>query len=499
MRSVENAMGCGLSAMKLIPSLLTSEDSIITCEQKIQDCKALLASGRSNGETHMERMLVEMIMMSFGSASRAVSLAAEKCVDAAILAAELYSIASTIVESGEEEAIAEEKRASVRKEKEQEMCEEDILHMAEKTKRDRQEMAKQMEEEETERRRQAEEREKDEEKDVTVEVLRVKIRSLQVQLRVQHVQALQSLNSETKSLQQQLQRQLREMVVSSMETDSVAAEIRAQREKDRRQIEKQKLQDELEAKAKSGETITSATEKGAQLSAPPLKLSLLSLLAEFIDSSCNLLREEILLETNTGFDNEDGESASHSSVLLHRFLGWMQALTPCQPKLVADTESDKETATTEPSNPAPEVGASNISIEKEKESSSSLHDIDDDGDETSNNCHQQQSAAASEETEFSEKDKDKKNPIPNNTKISVSQTGVKLALLPDYRSKTLWLSALVDEDTVIQMVNKELLPRLQNCFTSDYPMDVERELQLFCEQVLSGVKAAVFGLKESEK
>ena len=102
----------------------------------------------------------------------------------------------------------------------------------------------------------------------------------QVQLRVQNVQTLQSLNGETKALQRKLQQQLKELMLLTLAdgelfppSPNAAAPV--------------------QPPAPPVSTPSSSSGPGSALPLPPFRASLLSLLADFIDSSCNELRADL--------------------------------------------------------------------------------------------------------------------------------------------------------------------------------------------------------------
>ena len=95
-----------------------------------------------------------------------------------------------------------------------------------------------------------------------------------MQLRVQNVQALQTLNSETKTLQRKLQQQLRELLTLTTQEGELFSSV--------------KDKDNDSDPSNHG---TSSNSSGNHVS--PFRASLLSLLADFIDGSCNELRAEL--------------------------------------------------------------------------------------------------------------------------------------------------------------------------------------------------------------
>lgn len=174
MKTVETVMNTGLGSMKLVSSLLTADEQISSCQRRADD----LSPQADSEEIH--DILVEMISTAFRGSTATVGMAAEKAVDAAVAAADLYAIAHDIVLTGEKEAVDEAKRATEKREQDAEMCAEDRAHMEEMRRKQRDEAHKRAEVEEEEEQKRQKAQEEEEEKHGTVEVLRKKIRSLQV-------------------------------------------------------------------------------------------------------------------------------------------------------------------------------------------------------------------------------------------------------------------------------------------------------------------------------
>ena len=116
-----------------------------------------------------------------------------------------------------------------------------------------------------------------------------------------------------------------------------------------------------------------------------------------------------------------------------------------------------------------------------------------------------------------EENKEEKEEVPQSEDPFVSG-GVRLALLPDFRSKILWLAALVDVEGVIMIVREELHVRLKEIIdasssssptpsdssssSSFLPIESQRvsfSLGLcdsFCSLIVSGVRSAAAPLTE---
>jgi hypothetical protein len=91
----------------------------------------------------------------------------------------------------------------------------------------------------------------------------------------------------------------------------------------------------------------------------------------------------------------------------------------------------------------------------------------------------------------------------SNLEIKSYRCGPRLALLPDYRSKTLWIAALIDKESVERMVSDELPLRLKDYFDkmiqiigkdenfsfTDINELVTYEVYEFCNAILDGIKS----------
>ncbi len=263
MQLVEQGMSSGLTVMKCINPLVTADEQLNVCIRRVIE-----SYDRALESNEAYNVLVEMITTAFRCCTVSIGLAAEKAVSAAMLALELCNSSKEVLRVAEEEIQADIKRQAAEKETTEEYCEEDKKFMAERKKKETEESAKIA-------RDTMKKMEEDEKEEKSVDQLRVQIKSLQVQLRVQHLQALKNLNVETRDIQRKIQGQLYEIL-----------------------------------KEKTNES---------SLNTP--KLSLLTLLAELIDGSCNSLRIA-LQDYDTVIDNQDFNSS-----LIVKYLGWMTSLT----------------------------------------------------------------------------------------------------------------------------------------------------------------------------
>lgn len=203
MKVVEAAMSSGLDAIKSVGALMSAEQQLLSCLNRLKEAKKYAFDSEE-----VRGILVQMIQAGFRGNSSTVGIAAERAVSAALVASELYTAADKIVNQAADETKADARRSVARKEADRDMCPEDRVFMAEKKAQEKDEDTKRYAAEET-KREEDRRKEKEEEGADSLEKLRLKIKSLQVQLRVQNVHALQSLNGETKVLQRKLQQELK--------------------------------------------------------------------------------------------------------------------------------------------------------------------------------------------------------------------------------------------------------------------------------------------------
>ena len=333
---------------------------------------------------------------------------------------------------------------------------------------------------------------------------------------------------------------------------------------------------------------------GSGVVLPPFRVSLLSLLADFIDSSCNELRADLQDLVNTGdntlnnnssdtdsdgsyelississlqIDEEvvivaaDSASASvrvgtserskriSSGIEMH--LGWMRDLRGEKPPSAVrlrptPTDAGSETDATEEVQAKVEkekeedVEGDGVTVEVEVEFESESvavdvtvqvevdievtveknHDegIEDEEEEVSPSIPVSTPEMKTEENK-SKKEEEEVPSQPQSEDPFVSG-GVRLALLPDFRSKILWLAALVDVEGVIMIVREELHVRLKEIIdasssssptpsdssssSSFLPIESQRvsfSLGLcdsFCSLIVSGVRSAAAPLTVGE-
>ena len=346
-------------------------------------------------------------------------------------AAELCGVSGEIIKQADDEIREEAKRAAAAKEDENHYSEEDKAELAEVRRKQREEMCKQNTDE-------FEKEQEEKQNDDSIENLKDQIKSLQVQLRVQHVQALHSLNGEAREIQKKLQQELID-VANATSIDQVDTNVQSRHKKD-------------------GHT--------------DFKASLISLIADFIDCSCNNLRSDIQSMGSESNNNADAKP------FLRKHLGWMISLVGNQ--LVEENESDNnadaEKSEVEDKNIDDLITHDDIDLNiKADEDSIIDENLSNVESKDINNCDCDtniEGQVAAEDT----KEKKLKN-----------LKSIRLALLPDFRSKVLWISALLDESNISNIINNELSARLNHILDEIHCDNVVDE---FCFEIMEAISIA---------
>jgi hypothetical protein len=453
MKDVENTMSGGLNIMRLLSSVLAAGEQLDTCKQKLSESTR---QAQSNRQVH--DILVEMASTAISALSVSFSRCAEASMECAVAGAELYHSMSSVMAMAEAEALSEARREAEAKDRENEMCAEDRVFMAERARKDREELTKQaerqFEEELRQQREEAKQQQQREDDEDNVQQLRVKIKSLQVQLRVQHVQALQTLNRDARSLQRQLQGQLMQLLDKSI-LDMV-------------------------------DTETESLKIGVKSSAPStLRSSLLSLLADFLDSSCNALRSEFRsgLETpkidNAITEQDSSQISSEVQILLNRHFGWLTIFKGSKPaSVMAEGGRGPDTV---PPPPQDHTAAAENPVVLPPQVPTSLHDIDGEFDENTNCASEscEDSGEVKGHNEKTNQDRNMSDVEQPTTDEDKQHDGLRLALLPDYRSRAVWLACLLDLDAVQTLVGSELHARVcddvQKCLKGHSHMTASKQ------------------------
>lgn len=263
-RTVEKSMAAGLESLRSVTEVMSADLQLSVCRQKL---------GRAIIDQNLDKMsefsLIDATLKSFRAVCNAMCTAADKSVRAAETCAELIDLVEVVMQRAEVEAIADRKRQAEKAEREDGREGEPNSRENEETKQDSKEESKD-----------------DEEAADAVDALMKKVKALQLQLRVQNVQTMQSLNSSAVEIQNRLHEQLGRI--------------------------------DLKAGLSPGAFETYVD-------------SILTLIAEIIDGSCNALHLEC--EGGSVVDELSWQEA------INRHLGWMRLKTKVKIALHPDLRS----------------------------------------------------------------------------------------------------------------------------------------------------------------
>lgn len=403
--AIESTMQHSLNALKTVVSLIKTQEQLASSLTRVRESCSL---AMTNEEIHS--LMVEMVLTSVRSNVVTIRSTVDRVVDTALAAADVSDLVHKIMQQTEAKIITDARRKAANKEMEQQeedYCEEDreALRKCRAERMEEQEQQRKAEQQRREKEK-AEKKEEDGEGEDSAEKglndLKEKIRMLQVQLKVQHVQALQTMNSEVLTLQQQILQELKSIPfvtsVESLFTNEVNDKILAANVK----IKKN-------SKNNGGKALD-------------YRSSVLSLVAEFLDGACTSLRNDLTEndESNEWLLALAGKEAPDRSrrSLLHKHLSWVKIVLADGLSSNEVIESISEEFSL-PEIPVQENGSNQVLDEE---------NVKETGDK---------------------------------------KVEVKLALLPDYRSKTLYLASLVDAGAVNSIIFDELKSRLREILTED--------------------------------
>ena len=136
MKIVESAMSSGLDAIKSVGALLSTEQQLNSCLNRIKEAKKYIFDFEKNdmkndlkaeneGKKEVRTILIQMVLSAFRGNSATVGIAAERAVNSVFIASELYGIASNVIIQVSEDRKSEAKKTVARKEEERQMCPED--------------------------------------------------------------------------------------------------------------------------------------------------------------------------------------------------------------------------------------------------------------------------------------------------------------------------------------------------------------------------------------
>lgn len=445
MKLVESSMGAGITALKNISNIIVIDEQVLGTVERFHELKEKAAE-----LPEIHDLLLNLISTGFRSRTLQICAVAEKAVAAAMTAAELCGVSGEIIKQADEEIREEAKRAAAAKEEENHYSEEDKVELAEVRKKQREEMCKQNTEE-------FEKEQEDKQKDDSIESLKDQIKCLQVQLRVQHVQALHSLNGEAREIQKKLQQ---ELIDVARATSIDHADKNAQKSRHK------------------------------NCDHNDFKMSLLSLIADFIDCSCNSLRSDI---QNMGSES----SLIDANPILRKHLGWMISLVGNQvveeivEESIVDNDNDKSVVV-EDKNIDEVITHDDIDLNIKLDEDSTINDdinaeVDlsnldnnDNNDINNNDTNNENQVNSSDDT----KEKKVKN-----------FKSIRLALLPDFRSKVLWISALLDESNVSSIITNELSARLNHILDGIHCDEIVDE---FCLEIMEAITIASQDINDKE-
>ena len=135
MKVVESAMSSGLDAIKSVGALLSAEQQLNSCLNRIKEAKKYIfefergdkieMKPENEGKKEVRVILVQMILSAFRGNSATVGIAAERAMNSVFIASELYGIASGVIQQAGEDRKSEAKKSVARKAEERDMCQED--------------------------------------------------------------------------------------------------------------------------------------------------------------------------------------------------------------------------------------------------------------------------------------------------------------------------------------------------------------------------------------
>ena len=292
MKNIEHLAKCGLSVQKCVPQLSPIESQIDSLLPRAE-----LSYDLAQKDIGVHDVLVQMFCTSFHTRHLTMSMAADSCVTVALAAAEICLAVKQIISMCDQEFKDELKQNAKRREQHDDMCAEDRAFMAA--------MAQQQQEESREKAREkAEEKEKEEqrhrEEGTELEYLRGQVHSLQVQLRLQNIEALQTLNADVCGMQRKVRKYVNEVVV--LDTNMPSSDNN-NNPSDRNNLESWKRE---------------SADEHCQ--------SLFSLLGELIDSSCLTHRAKYADIATVVIDSNFSENASALMKMFDDSFGWMFAI-----------------------------------------------------------------------------------------------------------------------------------------------------------------------------
>eukprot|EP01038_Epipyxis_sp_PR26KG_P013069 gene13069-17518_t len=450
LKSVENSMNFSLNALKTVISLITAHDQLSSCLNRVSESSSLALENEEIND-----LLLEMVKTAIRSNMMTINNTVDRVVDAALAAKEVYDGINGLMKETEYIIYMDIKKKAAEFENddlEDEYCEEDKEALRQ-SRKERQEEFLNKQQQQQQPAAGTDENGANEDSSIAADKndnpknslndLRSKIRTLQIQLKIQHISALQSMNKEVVNLQSQILKELKGLpYITSFNDlfDESKVAIFMNKYNNKTNKGKEEFRD-------SGND--SRSENDLHQHKLDFRTSLFSLVADYIDNSCNNMRQELL--SNKSYDatvindqhmidyeiNEEvlddkrsRRSSGSSSVsmqlkinakksLLDRHFGWLRIvlfdgtrdiLLSLENNIICDFDNESKVSSSNP------------------------------------NCSPPASGTASGTRELGTKDVQ------------------RIALLPDYRSKAIFLCSIVDMSSLNEIIELELRERLSEIF-----------------------------------
>jgi len=197
----EASMQAGLNILRCVTSLMQVERHVNECVEKLQE-----SIWQVEEDETIHDIIAQMVVTVVKCCSATMNSVAEKALGAALVAADVSREAQGVLDAVEKEALEEATRAAEVRER---------MHDFENDQNGANAAAAAAEAE-AQKKAEEEKKKKDEENEPKegdgLADLQTKVKNLQVQIRVQNISILQTLNAEARHLQGKLQRRLVELV-----------------------------------------------------------------------------------------------------------------------------------------------------------------------------------------------------------------------------------------------------------------------------------------------
>ena len=192
-RCVEKTMSAGLESLRSVTEVMSADLQLSVCRQKVS---RMLHEKSSAADEAAEVAMVDTTMRCFQLVCASMCTAADKVVHAAEKCGELIDLVAVVISRAEVEAVADRRRQAEKAERESEQPEGGYEGEQNNTSKPEPKEAPKDEVEE------------EEPGADVVDTLMKKVKALQMQLRLQNIQSMQTLNSSAVEMQSQLHAQL---------------------------------------------------------------------------------------------------------------------------------------------------------------------------------------------------------------------------------------------------------------------------------------------------